>query len=58
MRKISLSVAALAALALVVPYAAPASAKETIIIKRGAGWHPHPHRVYNKVIIIKHGRRW
>jgi len=60
MRKLVLSFAALAAIGMVVPYAAPAKADSTIII------HKHRHRrIYNEVppfhrhhdgktVIIKH----
>jgi len=47
MQKLILSLAALSALALVVPYAAPAKAEDKVII------HKHHHH-HHKVVIIKH----
>jgi hypothetical protein len=54
MRKIVLSLAALAALILVIPYAAPAKADETVIVHHGDGdWHHHRHH-HHPVVVIKH----
>ena len=50
MRKIVLSVAALAALSVVVPFAAPAKADTVVIHRHHHWWHPHD----NKTVIIKH----
>jgi hypothetical protein len=47
MQKLILSLAALSALALVAPYAAPAKAEDKVII------HKHHHH-HHKVVIIKH----
>ena len=53
MRKIVLSLAALAAVSFVVPYAAPAKAEDTVIVHRhGDDWHRHHH--HHKTVIIKH----
>jgi Ni/Co efflux regulator RcnB len=56
MQKLILSLAALSALALVVPYAAPAKAEDKVIIHKHHGdmdrdrnYHHH-----HKVVIIKH----
>jgi hypothetical protein len=54
MRKFILSLAALAALGFVVPYAAPAKAEDTVVIHRGGDRDMHRHhRDHHKVIIIK-----
>jgi hypothetical protein len=54
MRKIILSVAALAVLSFSVPYAAPAKA-EDIVVHRGGDWHHHHHHHHHdKTVIIKH----
>jgi len=51
MRKIILELAALATVGIALPYAAPAKAEETVIVKhRHHEWHPHHH----KTVIIKH----
>jgi hypothetical protein len=47
MQKLILSLAALSALALVVPYAAPAKAEDKVIIHK-------PHHHHHKAVIIKH----
>ena len=54
MRRIALSLAALAALTLIVPYAASAKA-DTVVIHRHHHhhWHMMPHRDH-KTVIIKH----
>ena len=56
MRKIVVTLAALAAIGLTLPYAAPAKAEETVII------HKHRHHVFvplphrsEKTVIIRHG---
>jgi hypothetical protein len=49
MRKLILSLAALAALGLTVPYAAPAKADAIVI-----GHHHHHHHDNDKTVIIKH----
>jgi hypothetical protein len=53
MRKVMLSLAALAAISLVVPYAAPAKAEETVIVKHRHHhvWNYGPH--HGKTVIIK-----
>lgn len=51
MRKLILSLAALAALGVVMPYAAPAKA-ETVIIHRHGDRFFHPH--HDRTVIIKH----
>ncbi len=54
MRSFILSLAALAALGLVAPYAAPAKAEETVVVRHGDhGWRHHHH---DKVVVIKHHR--
>ncbi len=55
MRKFILSIAALAALGFVVPYAAPAKAEDTVVIHRGGDRDRDFHRHHHKVVIIKHG---
>jgi hypothetical protein len=55
MRKFILSLAALAALGFVVPYAAPAKAEDTVVIHRGGDRDMHRHHHHKKVIIMKHG---
>jgi hypothetical protein len=52
MRRIVLSLAALAALSFVVPYAAPAKAEDKVIIHHGGDWHHHSH--HHKTVIVKH----
>ena len=55
MRRFILSLAAVAALGLVVPYAAPAKAEETVVIRHGDhGWRHH--RDHDKVVVIKRHR--
>lgn len=58
MRRFILSLAAVAALGLVVPYAAPAKAEETVVVRHGDhgdhGWRHH--RDHDKVVVIKHHR--
>ena len=54
MRKFILSLAALAALGFVVPYAAPAKAEDTVVIHRDGDRDMHRHhRDHHKVVIIK-----
>jgi hypothetical protein len=54
MRSFILSLAAVAALGLIVPYAAPAKAEETVVVRHGDhGWRHHHH---DKVVVIKHHR--
>lgn len=54
MRKIMLALAGLATLGIALPYAAPAKAEKTVIIKHRSHdrmWHPH-----HRTVIIKHER--
>jgi hypothetical protein len=58
MRKLILSLAALSALGLVLPYAAPAKADPIIVVHHR---HPHPvimvphhHHEHDSTVIIKH----
>ena len=54
MRSFILSLAVVATLGLVVPYAAPAKAEETVVVRHGDhGWRHHHH---DKVVVIKHHR--
>jgi hypothetical protein len=67
MRRIVLSLAALAAMAIAIPYAGPAQAEETVVVKKrhdhfwNAGprhehyWNMEPRR--DKTVIIKRGHR-
>jgi Spy/CpxP family protein refolding chaperone len=54
MRKFTLSLAALAAISLVVPYAATAKADETVVVKHRHHhiWNSEPR--HDKTVIIKH----
>jgi hypothetical protein len=52
MRRIILSLAALAALTLVVPYAAPAKADTVVIHKGHDGRHHHHH--HHDVVVVHH----
>jgi hypothetical protein len=56
MRKLVLSFAALAAISLVVPYAATANAEETVIVHKHHRDHflPMLHHDHSKTVIIKH----
>lgn len=54
MRKLVLSFAALAAIGLIAPLAAPANAEETVIVhKHHHHFFPPPHH-HDKTVIIKH----
>jgi hypothetical protein len=54
MRKFILSLAALAALGFVVPYAAPAKAEDTVVIHRGGDRDMHRHHHHHRgVVVIK-----
>jgi len=55
MRKIIVALAALAALGVALPYAAPAKAEKTVIIKHRHHdhmWHPH-----HRTVVIRHEHR-
>ncbi len=54
MRKIILSLAALAALSLVAPYAAPAKAEEVIVHHGDRDGHRVHHHHHHNVVVIKH----
>jgi len=53
MRNLVLSLAAVAALCLVVPYAAPARAEDTVVVHHDRDWHRHHHH-HDKVVVMKH----
>jgi hypothetical protein len=57
MRRIVLSLAALAAVAIAVPYIGPAQAEETVIVKKRHEhyWNMGPR--HEKTVIIKRGHR-
>jgi hypothetical protein len=57
MRRIVLSLAALAAVAIAVPYIGPAQAEETVIVKKRHEhyWNMAPR--HEKTVIIKRGHR-
>jgi hypothetical protein len=52
MRKIILSLAALAVIGVAIPYAAPAKADPILVVRHhDRNWHPRHH---DNVVIIKH----
>ena len=55
MRKIILSLAALAVLSFSVPYAAPAKAEDAIVVRHD-DWHHHRHHHHHHddAVIIRH----
>jgi hypothetical protein len=57
MRKIALSLAALAALVIAIPYVGSAQAEETVIVKKRHEhfWNMGPR--HDKTVIIKRGHR-
>ena len=53
MQKLILSIAALAVAAMIVPYAAPAQAEETVVIKKREHRHFLPVEHHHRTVVIK-----
>ncbi len=54
MRKLILSIAALAAFGLAVPYASSAKAEDTVVIHKHGDRDRDMHRHHHGVVVIKH----
>jgi hypothetical protein len=55
MRKLILSLSALAVLAFAIPYAAPAKADPVVVVHHRGGWHPsYHHHHHGRTIVIHH----
>jgi hypothetical protein len=53
MKKLILSIAALAAVAVIAPYAAPAHAEDTVVIKKREHRHFLPVEHHHRTVVIK-----
>lgn len=53
MRKLFVSLAALAALSLAAPYAVPAKA-DTVVVHKGHDWRYHHHHHHHDVVVVRH----